>query len=369
MDKKELTDSIIYKFLAGSANFDESRNFTEWLNESRENRMHYLAIKRIWIENKDIPDKEKIIEDSLSRLKLRTTFPIIKETRGTNLFGVSINKIFIAATIVALIGTSFFFGLKLKSVSEYNQTSHEITVPLGARTNITLPDGSNVWLNAGSTLNYRSDFGYRNRDIFLTGEAYFDVSPDNSSVFTVYTRDLNIRALGTQFNVKNYPEETVTEAIIVEGEIEVLVTGEGIRSRPVFLSSNQRITYSRDARQVLVDEQKYLDDEEMIVAAEPELEPELKAKPRLIVSNVIDSDKYTSWKDGRLTFRGESLATLVPKLERFYNVKISFEDESLKDFKYTGVLEEVTVEEVLRAISRASGISYKIDKNIIILTN
>jgi transmembrane sensor len=366
MDKKELIEPIIYKFLNGSATVEESGELTEWLNQDRENRRHYFAIKRIWIENRDIPDEEKLKEDSLNRLKLRTTLQILKENRSADLPRLNIRKMSIAATILILLGVSSFLAIKLKSLSDFDQTLNEISAPLGARTNIVLPDGTSVWLNAGSNLSYRSDFGRMNRDVSLTGEAYFDVNPDKGSVFTVITSDMNIRALGTQFNVKSYPEEDVTETTLVSGRIEVSVTDEVIRTQPVILSSNQRITYSRDTRNILVrEEEKNPEEEEIIVAAESEL----VAKPSLMVLDVIDTEEYTSWKDGRLTFRGESLATLAPKLERFYNLKISFDDESLKDLKYTGVLETVTIEEVMRAISSASGINFKIDKNKIVFTN
>ncbi len=177
MEKKELIEPIsVYKFLDGSATCEESREFTEWLNESRENRRHYFAIKRIWLENSEIPDKEKITEDSLNRLKLRTTLQISKERKNPDLPRINFRKLSIAASILLLLGVSSFLGMKLKSLSEFNQTLYEISVPLGARTNVMLPDGTNVWLNAGSNLTYRSDFGRGNRDVSLTGEAYFDVS-------------------------------------------------------------------------------------------------------------------------------------------------------------------------------------------------
>ncbi len=367
MDKKELIETIIYKFLDGSATCEESREFTEWLNESRENRRHYFAIKRIWIENKDIPDKEKITEDSLNRLKLRTTLQISKESKNPDLPRINFWKLSIAATILLLLGVSSFLGIKLKSLSDFDQTLHEISVPLGARSNVILPDGTNVWLNAGSNLSYRSDFGRLNRDVSLTGEAYFDVSPDKGSVFTVNTRDAHIRALGTQFNVKSYPEEEVTETTLVNGLVEIAITDPGIRAQPVLLKPNQRIIYSRDTRRILVneeEEEEVIEETKEIVAKD---EPELAIQPRIVIADVIDVSEYTSWKDGRLTFRSESLETLVPKLERFYNVNISFQDDSIKELKYTGTLEEVTIEEVMRAIASASDIRFRIDKNNIIL--
>ena len=116
-----------------------------------------------------------------------------------------------------------------------------------------------------------------------------------------------------------------------------------------------------------------VNEEEKEVAEETEEivtedEPELSVKPRIMVADVIDMKEYTSWKDGRLTFRSESFETLATKLERFFNVKISFQDDSIKELRYTGTLEEVTIEEVMRAIASASDIRFRIDRNNIVLS-
>ena len=240
---------------------------------------------------------------------------------------------------------------------------------MGSRTNITLPDGTNVWLNADSRLTYTSDFSVRNRDIFLSGEAYFDVSPHKSSVFTVNTRDLNVRALGTEFNVKSYPDEDVTETTLVSGTVEIAITDEGIAARPVLLKPKQRITYSRAEDGIV---SRPVETESTEIDVEDTIEASVKKlvhKPRLEVAKINYLEEYTSWKDGKLVFRGENLATLSRKLERFYNVNIFFKDDSIKEIYYTGTLEEVSIEEVLRAIATASNINYKLDKNKVIFSN
>jgi transmembrane sensor len=356
---------MIYKFLAGTASETENKQLTEWLTESNENRLYYFTIKRIWLEGKEIPDNIKMTNASWERLKLRTSIQSHSKINDDYRPHINVRKLSIAATILILIGISSFLGIKLRSLSEYQQTTHEITVPMGSRSNITLPDGTSVWLNADSKLTYRSDFGRRNRDVTLSGEAYFDVSPDKGSVFTVNTRDLVIKALGTEFNVKSYPDEDATETTLVSGSIEIAVTDEGIASRPVLLKPDQRIIYSR-AKGRIVAEPAETKDEEVEFAETIE---ELDQKPSLQISHISSSEEYISWKDGRLVFRSETLENLSRKIERFYNVDIAFENDSIKELRYTGTLDEVTIEEVLRAIARSSDISFKIDKNKVILSN
>jgi transmembrane sensor len=361
---KEVIESIIFRYLSGSASEEESGKLFEWLKENRENRITYFTLKKIWLNTRADGCTNKHIENSWCRLKLRTTLQSSKNVKNSGLPRINIRKLAVAATILVLIGISSFLGIQLRNLSEYDQTMVEISAPLGSRSNMILPDGTNVWLNAGSNLTYRSDFGRKDRSVSLTGEAYFDVSPGGSSMFTVNTRDLDIRVYGTQFNVKSYPDEDVTETTLVSGMVEVAITDPGIRAQPVRLEPSQRIIYSRDTRKISVKEEEE-DITEEIIAVD---EPVLHVQPRLSISNVLEIEEFTSWKDGRLTFRSESLENLTPKLERFYNVNINFLDDSIKDLRYTGTLEEVTIEEVMRAIASASDIKFKIDKNKISLS-
>jgi transmembrane sensor len=362
MDRKE-TKPLIYNYLSGYASEEETARLIEWLKESKENRLTYFSLKRIWLDTRETAYNEENIDESWNRLKLRTTLQSGDKNKNSGISQVNITKLAVAATILVLVGISSFLGIKLRNLSEHDQSMYEISVPLGARTNITLPDGTNVWLNAGSTLTHRLDFGRNDRSVSLTGEAYFDVSPGGSRVFKVNTRDMDIRVYGTQFNVKSYPDEDVTETTLVSGLVEVSITDPGIRANPVHLEPNQRIVYSRTIRRILVEEEEEAIAEKIIAVDEPEL----STKPRLYLSSVIEIEQYTSWKDGKLTFISESLETLTPKLERFYNVNITFLDDSIKALRYTGTLEEVTIEEVMRAIASASNIRFEIEKNQIIL--
>ncbi len=363
MEKKKSIESIIFRYLTDSASNQESEQLIDWLNESRENRITYFTLKKIW-QNAHEPGYDKgYIEDSLSRLKLRTTQLGNHGNLSVYRPKIALRKLSVAATIFVLIGMSLFIGLRFMNLHEHDQAEHEITVPYGARASISLPDGSSVWLNAGSSITYRSDFSRNNRHVSLTGEAYFDVKPDKDSHFIVNTRDMAIKVLGTKFNVKSYPDEAVTETTLIDGSIEILIGDNRVKTQPVRLSPNQRMVYTRDTREVRVQEQGKPPTEDIIVAEEMEMLPE----PGLYVFNEENIADYVSWKEGRLTFRGESLKSLAPKLERHYNVSITFLDDSIKTLRYTGALEKVSIEEVMRAISSASDISFTIEKNQIIL--
>ena len=364
MNRRENIESIITKYLAGTASDAESRILFEWLKESKCNRTAYFSFKKIWLEANEFGYSEQFVEESLERLRLRTA--LLSDEPNKPFYHIRLNtkRLAVAATILVLICTTSFFAYRLSSLTGSISTPHEVSVPLGSRTNITLPDGTNVWLNAGSSLSYRSDFGIRNRSVSLIGEAYFNVQAGVGSVFTVNTRDLDIKVFGTQFNVKSYPDEDITETTLVSGLVEVSITEPGIRAEPLRLKPNQRIVYSRSKNEVLVETK----DTDISGRVPAKVRPDAVAQASLSVSSVADTDEYTSWKDGRLIIRSESLENLRPKLERFFNVNITFLDDSIKSLKYSGTLEEVTIEEVMRAIARASNIQFTIDKNHITLS-
>ena len=330
--------SIIGKFLSGSASTGESQELMEWLKESKENRKYYFSIKRIWLAADESRENKDLVDDSWERLKLRTVLSGNKTLKRNGKIKNTLKKVSIAASVLLIIGLSAFLALKLNITSGFDQTVHEITVPFGSRTTISLPDGTKVWLNAGSTLTYTSDFGRRNRNVTLSGEAFFDVNPSHDMVFIVNTDDMNVKVLGTQFNVKSYPEDKVAETTLITGEVEVDVIHESKIFNPVVLLPKQKMTYSREADTVVLKQEK-------------------------------DNDELASWREGRLSFRSVSLDNIARELERFYNVQITFQDDNIKKLTFSGTLEEVTIEEVLKAVASASSISYTKEKNKIFLSN
>ncbi len=359
-------EQIIARFLEGTISDEESDLFTAWLKESKENRKTYFSYKNVWLEAKT-PDDQGFVDQSWNRLRLRT---ILRENdRRSITYGWHdyLVRFSIAASILILVGVSLFFGTAARRLSRFDQTVHEIHVPLGSRTSVTLPDGTNVWLNAGSTLTYNAGFGRRNRDVSLVGEAYFDVQERRRLPLLVQTRDMDIRVLGTKFNVKAYPEENKTEATLVSGQIEVFLSIDDVSARNIMLSQNQRLIYSHVKKSVVFENTTIKEHSDTLPAKDKAPE-RLVVSPGVVLAHVRNTDEYISWKDGKLVFKSEPLKTLIPKLERFYNVNICFKDPSIQDNVYSGILQDVTIEEVMRAISVSSGIRFEIEKNQIILS-
>jgi len=361
-----MDDMLIIKFLSGKADSGESERVIDWLNQKHDNRVYYFNLKRIWQESAVNSKSEDFINKSWERLKARmdataNEISMIGKNADTSW---NLRRIAVAACIAILFATSSFFGIQNYKLTGRNENINRIIVPLGSRSRVILPDGSNVWLNSGSTLIYNTNYAGKEREVSLEGEGFFDVKHISSnSPFIVSAGGINIKVLGTTFNVKCYPDEKIVETTLVKGKIEINTDEKSNLESPLILSPNQKLTYIKEDNTIKLsdihkDLQKELDNISV---------PRLEGKENFQITTKINPEIYTSWKEGKLIFNGETLENLLPKLERFYNVKITLEDESMKSFRYTGTLEEVTIEEVLRAIESTSPIRFEINKNKIVL--
>lgn len=268
---------------------------------------------------------------------------------------------------VFLLGAVVSFAISYQIINPKNGplVYHEISSPAGAKSKVTLPDGSSIWLNAGSNLKYSNNYGKKNREVELNGEAFFDVAKDKSKVFVVITSDLNIKAYGTTFNVKAYPEENTVETTLIEGSIGVTRTKFSDKKvDEVMLEPNQRVVYYKPAKSIKKSTTE-------VDAENVEVESEVAPRQKLtyLISKGIEAEQFTSWKDGTLLISSETLKELAVKLERKYDVKIHFKNSDIMNYKFTGMLENETIEQVIEAIGMAANIDYDIDEREIWIKN
>lgn len=258
---------------------------------------------------------------------------------------LKVAAVVIPAILLGGVSSYFIFGVKQeKDIIAYN----EIRAPYGARSEIVLPDGSTVWLNAGSSIKYMNVFNKTNRDVQLTGEGYFKVAKRTDLPFNVKTADLRIQALGTEFNVKSYDDEGIIETTLIEGKIAIYQNRRMKES--IYLEPNQKAVYVKDNRRLTVDDLK------TVKETKPEV---LKIKKGIVyVADKIDPAPVVAWKENRLILKGEELNNLLIKLERKYNVTFSYQSENIKQFRFTGTLEDETLTQVLDVIKLSAPIDY-----------
>lgn len=260
--------------------------------------------------------------------------------------------------IAAGIFTIFFINYSLRlDKSVIKQTNNafvnEVVTKRGSKSSIKLPDGTIVRLNTDSRLTYLNFTAGKNREVTLIGEAYFDVAHDSSRPFIIHTGKINIKVLGTSFNVRNYPQDKELETSLIKGKIEV-----SLESRPEDI-----ITLKPTEKLIIAKEQDEL-------ATATKVKSSIDNKVVLTSITYLRHDSLvaeTSWLNDKMVFVNQPLDKIAIELERKYAITISFKDEKVKKYRYTGVFENVSLEKVFQLIKYSKNINYKIDdKNIVI---
>ena len=263
--------------------------------------------------------------------------------------------------IISLTGLLFIYSNKQKPNTDIPEShaQNKINTKSGSKTNLVLPDGTKVWLNASSQLTYEKSYGNSLREVTLTGEAYFDVVKNKEKPFIIHTAKMDVKVLGTAFNVKCYPGEKTTETSLVRGSIEVTLKD---RLEKIMMKPNEKLVINQDD----IPEKN----------SGPSLNPKsipskVKAeKPIITLTHLtlLPRDNTiieTAWIQNRLVFSSETFEEVALKMERWYNVKINIKNESLKQEPLTGNFEKETISEALTALQFSTKFHYNINNNSI----
>ncbi len=234
----------------------------------------------------------------------------------------------------------------------------EITTRYGSRAKRLLPDGTRVWLNAGSKLSYNEDYGSAIRDVSLTGEAFFDVVRNPEKPFIIHTTTIDVKVLGTQFNVRSYPTDKTTETSLIHGSVEVVV-----KKRP-----NEKFILKPNEKLVV------LNDDAQDSAAIVLQHPGVPKQPLIAIRNLTYQQGDTTaveaaWTKDKLSFKDEPFSDLAVKLERWYDVQFEFRNKKLEDVFITGSLQNETLVQALEALRFCTNtqFSYEIKNNTVII--
>jgi len=228
-----------------------------------------------------------------------------------------------------------------------------ISTKHGSRTRVDLPDGTKVWLNAGSSLSYQHNFGSNNRNVTLVGEAYFDVVKNTEKPFIIHTNKMDIKVLGTAFNVSCYPNARKVETSLIRGSIEVTLLDRP--KEKIYLKPNDKLT--------LLD--NIISNNSVGKLKTSAIATQARNIPQLSISHItylpIDNSVVeTSWINNKLVFSSETFEEVSQKMEKWYDVNIQFTDEKLKQVKLTGSFERETIVEALSALQLTTPFQFQI---------
>jgi ferric-dicitrate binding protein FerR (iron transport regulator) len=214
----------------------------------------------------------------------------------------------VAAIIIFVLSTSISTYYIYNEFYNSSNTlmSYETIAPHGSQSKIVLPDGTIAWLNSGSILKYNTSYGRKNRTVYLSGEGYFDVQKNTEKPFFVHAGDINVKVLGTVFNVRAYNDEATVEVNLIEGKVDVSLTDD-IANVALSLVPNQKMVYIKQNKSLR--------------------------------SYNADAARSATWTTGKLCFVDASLEEISKDLERKYDVKINVQAKNIKDELFSGSLD------------------------------
>jgi ferric-dicitrate binding protein FerR (iron transport regulator) len=241
---------------------------------------------------------------------------------------------------------------------------YEVNAPKGGKSELLLSDGTKVWLNAGSRLRYHADYGINGRIVYLDGEGYFRVVKNPKKPFIVQTSGLKIKAFGTSFNVKAYPEEKFITTTLVEGIVKI--EGRGVN---LSLAPKEVVIVDKNASKYSTPK----NDEKVSIAkkvnthTKPE-EQEIAINDNVKVASNVNTNIYTSWKDNLWIIESEPLKNIAVILERKFNVIVDIKSSELNQYTFTGTFNNETLEQILDIIKLTAPLNYQINKGVVTIT-
>jgi ferric-dicitrate binding protein FerR (iron transport regulator) len=370
MEKPEEIWFLLSRNLSGEATAQEKEALMEALRHQPALMQQYELIQRLWkpgsqTGNEEVESRVSSIlrksaleeEQQITRTPQNTAQPQRNTAAQQPQSLPRIRKLYrmiaVAAAILIAATSTWYI------TTQRQETGNEIIAKKGSKTRTILPDGSTVWLNAGSSLQYDPNFSGPIREVTLQGEAYFDIVKQPQKPFIVHAGNINIKVLGTAFNVKSYAEEKTIETTLIRGLVQITREG-GNKEAPVYLHPNQKIILLRAPPA------------EAIAADKKEEANALHTKNPGIInldSNLSEKERFeTAWVYNRLEFRGETFEELAQKLERWYNITIHFEEAQVRKLEFNGSLENETVEQAFAALAAAVPFSFRVQEHDIYIT-
>jgi len=300
-DKTKQFEYLMSTHLSGGISEDEEQVLLEILNSDAKYKVLYAemaktrAISFIPVLENEKKSQYKNLTRTLNNVILNTSSNLIR-----NILKVAAIAIFVLSTSI-----SFYYLLSDNFFRE-KLASSETVVPLGSQAKIILPDGTIAWLNSGSTLKYSNFYGKKNREVLLNGEGYFEVTKDKSKPFFVHTNNIQVKVLGTVFNVRSYMNDRTVEVNLLEGKVDVSMLDNN-SSKKLILIPNEKMIYNKNTK--------------------------------TMYSCKADAAKSAQWTIGKLCFVNSSLKDISKDLERKYNVKIILESDRVKNEIFSGSLD------------------------------
>lgn len=313
-------DQLIASRLLGTITSDDSQLLDVWVAEKVENQRYYSEQKKLW----NLFEMHQKIQKIDERKAFQKISAQLFRRKKINLF-TYVQRIAAILLLPVMLVSSYFIFSEKTTRKQHAMVYNTAETPLGMRSSLILPDGTKVWLNAGSKLSYPILFSDKFRAVKLEGEAYFEVVKDKKWPFLVQSGNMHVLVSGTTFNCNAYPENDLIETVLVEGQVTV---GNESATITKELMPGELAVFSKSSQQMN------------------------KTK--------INPEKYIAWKNGKLMFREDKMNLVVEKLERWYNVEFEIKDKEIADYVYTATFIDESLDQVLKMLSLSAPIRYSV---------
>ena len=361
MEHLDLFWSLMSRKLAGEASEAELQELNAMLAASPELRAAANQVETIW-QTPNEPDQEYLeatyllMRDRMLQQK-PTIIPqpeveIPAKRKRPAIRRTSVLAILAFVLVVSAVTWYTFLGSSTDTVADNKQPVKEVVTNKASKTKLVLPDGTIAWLNSGSKLTYGNWVNQSTREVVLIGEGYFDVAKNPNKPFIIHTSVLDVKVLGTRFNLKAYPDEATTETSLLHGSVEVVLhrqPGKVIRLVP-----NQKLVVQNALAQMPA---KALPEQAVASEILPLKTVQIGGAPSLLVE--------TRWVSNKLVFVDEPFADIARKMERWYDIRIVFNNQQAQELRLTGSFENESLSQALEALRFIADFKYTINQDTI----
>lgn len=371
MQNKNNIEKLLDKYISEGVTDSEKQLLFDIFNTPENKKFINSWLKKNW---KELKDEDLSVAIDSGELLKRIHQQIDKErylaisNRKTSVSKIKrISKIGLRYAAVCLVACGFEWYIltqqpKKQAISQ--QYYNEITVPHGSKSCITMADSTKVWLNAGAKFSYPTNFEDKSREVFLEGEAYFEVKKDKHRPFFVKMNGMNIKVLGTKFNVSAYADDPRIETTLLEGSIEVV----GLRSnqdsdKDLFLKPGQKLVLFKENKKVTPPS---IAQNDVVNNALSDSVVPVKIKSAELIT-LANSDTEVAWRKDKLMFDKQRFDEVKTKLERWYGVTIDVHDSTILNYRFTGSFDKETFEQAMKALQEAARFEYVLNKKHVII--
>lgn len=373
---KQEADRLIEAFFQGKLTTGEKVRLQKWLAIDIANKKYFRQMYLLWkgsaLHDQDTEEPRRAFQKVVLQISRSNTIDFQEYKKSPASSILTLLKYWKYAAIIVLTLTCGAILYHVLFNSSYfldrRSAKSEISVSLGSKCKIALPDGSQAWLNAGSKLTYGYDFGIKAREVDLVGEAYFNVTGNAGKPFIVHTSGADIRALGTEFNVKAYPDDDFISTILVKGSIEFSRIHASLKTEKAEGEAKRKL---KPGQKVTIYKEPEGENSNFTIHS---LQESSTGKPKskipdknIIYMEDIDPMIETSWKEDKWIIKGKYLDELCVLLSRRYNISIILWNDELIKYRFSGTIQKETLEQVFDIMSLTVPVSYSIEKGQVII--